>query len=105
MTECGTCGEAHECCCLCGDDDHPSWLDDGLPGCEASEGKRVHLTGESALEHVRDLRASGSPDARSYDWDSLLACPGCRREFPGTGHLHVASSPVPRDQRRWVLQS
>ena len=55
--ECGNCGQAHDGyqCCVCSDEDRPSWLEDH-PICAASGGKVVHLTQDSARQHVAELR-------------------------------------------------
>jgi hypothetical protein len=69
-----------------------------------------HAAGRSRRRAARcrpraQLRESGSADAYAYPCQFPLICPGCGREFPGTGHYPVTSSPVHRSQRRWVMQS
>ena len=107
---CISCGEDHSDdggCCFCGDSDQGWRMGDDpdyMPDCHTS-GKKSYQSEEDAAWHVEQLRVSGSPDAYAYPCQFLLICPGCGREFPGSEHCHVTSSPVRRSQRRWVKQS
>jgi hypothetical protein len=101
--ECDLCGEVHPgSCCLCGDSDHPPWMEDGVAvlGCAMAYGhtgapKITYMIEAEADAAAAEMRADGFARARHYACPWLLRCDdtesGGGREFPGTEHYHVTS--------------